>query len=92
MKLIVYTLDADGTIPNYIVDGGYLPWANGGISPQDYDLVGVSTDTAAQEGFADDSALLVYAEEKEFIFTDPTTKEVVSSEIVINKIWSKINE
>ena len=31
-KIIKYNLEADGTIPTYIADGGYYPKANGGNS------------------------------------------------------------
>lgn len=50
MKLIKYTLTPEGTIPEYVVDGGYLAVANSGASPQDWDLVGVANDDAAQVG------------------------------------------
>jgi hypothetical protein len=90
MKLIVYTLTPEGTIPNYIIDGGYLPWANNNITPQDFDLVGVATDDAPQDGFADEIALVAYAQEKGFIFENPNTKEVIPLETVVSTIWSKL--
>lgn len=30
MKLIRYTLNKDGTIPDFVIDGGYFPKPNGG--------------------------------------------------------------
>ena len=91
MKLIKYTLDADGTIPSYVTDGGYLAVANASSSPQDLDLIGVATDDAPQEGFADEAALLSYAEEKNLEFKDPITEEIIPLETVISSIWGKLS-
>ena len=33
-KIIKYTLESDGTSPNYIGDGGYYPKPNGGSHPK----------------------------------------------------------
>ena len=90
MKMIKYTLNSDGTIPDYVVDGGYLAKSNGSASPQDYDLIGVATDAAPQTGYANEAALLQYAEDSEFVFTDPTTGEVTPLETVVSSIWSKL--
>ena len=43
-KIIKYTLNSNGTIPDYIADGGYYGKANGGSSPQDYDMIGATVD------------------------------------------------
>lgn len=90
MKLIIYNLNADGTIPEYVTDGGYLAAINSNPSPQDLDLVGVATDAAPQSGFADEAALLAYAQSKNFVFTDPITEEVIPLETVVSSIWSKL--
>lgn len=90
MKMIKYTLNTDGTIPDYVVDGGYLAKANGNASPQDYDLIGVATDSAPQTGYANQSALLQYAQNNNFVFTDPITDEEIPLENVISSIWSKL--
>jgi hypothetical protein len=90
MKLITYTLNPDGTVPDYVIDGGYLAWANGGVSPQDYDLIGVAIDDAQQAGFANEAALLTYVQEKGFTFIDPITKEKTLIETVVASIWAKI--
>jgi len=90
MKLIIYNLNADGTIPEYVTDGGYLATSNSNPSPQDLDLVGVATDAAPQSGFADEAALLAYAQSKNFVFTDPITEEVIPLETVVSSIWSKL--
>ena len=90
MKMIKYTLNSNGTIPDYVVDGGYLAKSNGSASPQDYDLIGVATDAAPQTGYANEAALLQYAEDSEFVFTNPTTEEVIPLETVVSSIWSKL--
>jgi hypothetical protein len=89
MKLVIYTLNADGTIPEYVMDGGYLPWYNNQLSPQDLDLVGVATDDAPEIGFVTEADLLAYAESKEFMFKNPRTEEIIPLENVISKIWQK---
>jgi len=90
MKLVIYNLNADGTIPEYITDGGYLATSNSNPSPQDLDLVGVAIDAAPQSGFANEVALLAYAQEKNFTFKDPITEEVIPLETVVSSIWSKL--
>jgi hypothetical protein len=90
MKLIIYVLDSNGTIPAYVIDGGYLVWNNGGTSPQDLDLVGVATDEAIQDGFANEASLLAYAESKNFVFKVPHTEEITPLEDVISSIWAKL--
>jgi hypothetical protein len=91
MKLIKYTLNADGTIPDYVTDGGYLAAANASASPQDLDLIGVATDAAPQTGFANEAALLAYCQSKNFTdFVNPITEEVIPLETVVSSIWSKL--
>jgi hypothetical protein len=90
MKLIKYTLNANGTIPEYVIDGGYFAVPNGGNSPKDFTLVGVANDDSLQTGFANEAALLAYAQEKNFVFKDPITEEVIPLETVILSIWSKL--
>lgn len=90
MKLIIYTLTAEGAIPEYVIDGGYLVWGSGGVSPQDYDFVGVAKDEAEQTGFASESALLTYAKSKWLEYTDSLTKESIPIENVVASIWAKV--
>lgn len=91
MKLVKYTLNSDGTIPSYVVDGGYLAVTNANPSPQDYDLVGVASDDAPHEGFANEAALISYAEANNMEFKDPITDEIIPVETVISSIWSKLS-
>ena len=52
-KIIKYTLEANGTIPGYISDGGYYPKANENASPQDWDLIGATNDGASETGIGE---------------------------------------
>ena len=52
-KIIKYNLTAGGTIPNYIDDGGYYPKANGGPSPQDWDMIGATLDGSDETGLGE---------------------------------------
>ena len=52
-KIIKYNLTASGTIPNYIEDGGYYPKANGGASPQDWDLIGATLNGSDETGLGE---------------------------------------
>ena len=52
-KIIKYNLTAGGTIPTYVADGGFYPKANGGTSPQDWDLIGATTDGSSETGLGE---------------------------------------
>ena len=91
MKMIKYTLNADGTIPDYVLDGGYLAVVNANPSPQDLDLIGVANDNAPQAGYANEAALLAYAEEKNIEVMNPITEEIIPLETVISAMWSKLS-
>ena len=90
MKLIKYTLTADGTIPHYVIDGGYLAVSNDKITPQNWDLIGVATDEASEVGFATEADLLEYAQDLDLHFTNSLTNEPVSLEIIVGQIWDKL--
>ena len=62
-KIIKYNLTSGGTIPTYIEDGGYYPKANGGASPQDWDLIGATVDGSSETGLgelANEAAVKTY--------------------------------
>jgi len=62
-KIIKYNLEANGTIPTYIDDGGYYPKANENSSPQDWDLIGATNDGASETGvgeLASEAAVKTY--------------------------------
>jgi hypothetical protein len=52
-KIIKYNLTSGGTIPTYIADGGYYPKANGGASPQDWDMIGATVDGSSETGLGE---------------------------------------
>ena len=52
-KIIKYNLEADGTIPTYIADGGYYPKSNSNSSPQDWDLIGATVDGSSETGLGE---------------------------------------
>ena len=52
-KIIKYNLEADGTIPTYIDDGGYYPKANDTASPQDWDMIGATNDSSNETGLGE---------------------------------------
>ena len=52
-KIIKYNLEANGTVPTYINDGGYFPKANSGSSPQDWDLIGATVDGSSETGLGE---------------------------------------
>ena len=62
-KIIKYNLTGGGTIPTYIDDGGYYPKANGGASPQDWDLIGATVEGSSETGLgelANKAAIVTY--------------------------------
>tara|TARA_B110001454_G_scaffold216187_1_gene238994 strand:- start:1046 stop:1348 length:303 start_codon:yes stop_codon:yes gene_type:complete len=52
-KIIKYNLNADGTTPTYIADGGYLSKANSNSSPQDLDMIGATVDGSSETGLGE---------------------------------------
>ena len=62
-KIIKYNLEANGTIPTYIDDGGYYPKANENASPQDWDLIGATDNGSSETGLgelANEAAVKTY--------------------------------
>lgn len=60
MKVIIYTLNKNGSIPDYVIDGGYFPNPNGKPTPQDIDLVGMATDDAPGIELSTKADILAY--------------------------------
>ena len=94
-KIIKYNLTAGGTIPTYIADGGYYPKANGGASPQDWDLIGATTDGSNETGLgelADAAAIKSYLDT---YTSDWKERDANGNEVDFNQttaaeyIWSK---
>lgn len=89
MKLITYVLNPDGTIPDYVVDGGYLSVKNDNPSPQDYNFVGVVNDDFVGNGFASESELLNYAQSNNITHKNFMTEEELPIEPLVSFIWNK---
>ena len=94
-KIIKYNLTAGGTIPNYIEDGGYYPKANGGASPQDWDLIGATLDGPDETGLgelANEAAVKSYLDTYTSDWTElnPAGEEVAFNQTnAAAHIWSK---
>lgn len=75
-KVISYKLE-NGTIPSYVLDGGYFP--TNGSYPDNMVLVGISIDNppAGVTEYADEAALIAYLETytSEWRDIDPVTRE-----------------
>ncbi len=90
MKLAIYNLNIDGTVPDFIIDGGYLPFNNGNDAPQDYDLIGVANEDAGVISFEGKGSLLAYIQDKGFVFTDPATNQNSNLQSIVDELWQKI--
>lgn len=51
MQIATYVLNLDGTVPDFVIDGGYFAASSVAASPQDWTLVGV-VDDSVQSAFA----------------------------------------
>ena len=94
-KIIKYNLESNGTIPTYIDDGGYYPKANGGTSPQDYDMIGATLNGSDETGLGE---LANEAAVKSYLDTytgDWKERNDAGEEVAFNQttaaahIWSK---
>jgi hypothetical protein len=90
MKIIKYTLNENGTIPDYIIDGGYFSVQNDLPQPQDFDLVGVASDDAPQQEFLNKNELLEYITNKNLSFKNTITGEDISLETMCDYVWNKL--
>jgi hypothetical protein len=90
MKIIKYTLDPNGRIPYYVIDGGYLAVSNNNLSPQDLDLIGLANDEASEIEFATEIDLLQYAQGLDLHYINSLTNEEIPLETVVNQVWSKL--
>jgi len=96
-KIIKYNLTAQGTIPTYIDDGGYFGKANGGSSPQDWDMIGATIDASSETGLgelANKAAIKSYLDTytSEWKQTDPDdhTQEIdFDQDAAATSLWAK---
>ena len=87
MKVTTYTLNADGTIPEFVDNGGYFPDARVGDSPQDWTLVGVCTDDAPGEAMTE-AQLVTYVEGFSPVFTNPEDDSETPAADVVAAWWT----
>ena len=94
-KIIKYNLESDGTIPTYIDDGGYYPKANGGSSPQDWDMIGATLDGSDETGLgelANEAAVKSYLDTYTGDWTQPDGsggQEAFNQTTAAAGIWAK---
>ena len=94
-KIIKYNLESNGTIPTYIDDGGYYPKANGGASPQDWDLIGATTNGSSETGLgelANEAAVKSYLDTYTSDWKQPDGsggEEDFDQDAAATHIWSK---
>ena len=97
-KIIKYNLEANGTIPTYIDDGGYYPKANENASPQDWDLIGAGHDGGSETGIgelANEAAVKTYLDSYTGDWTEQDPDNRPGGTIPFNQataaahIWSK---
>jgi hypothetical protein len=62
MKIIIYTLNTDGTVPEYVIDGGYFPTDSQLPHPKDLFLVGIANENAFQDAIPTQIDLQNYLE------------------------------
>ena len=51
--IVEYNLEANGTVPTYIADGGYFLKSNDNASPQDWDLIGATDNGSSETGIGE---------------------------------------
>ncbi len=96
-KIIKYNLEANGTIPTYIDDGGYYPKANENASPQDWDLIGATDNGSSETGLgelANKAAVKSYLDTYTGDWTEddpdnPGTQRALSQADAATRLWSK---
>ena len=90
MKLVIYTLNSDGTVPTEILNGGYLAVPNDKPWPQNYDLVGVTNDSNPKTGFTSEEDLLEYAISNNVSYVFDVPRTTIPLETIVSDVWSKI--
>lgn len=87
MKVTTYTLNADGTIPDFVDNGGYFPDSREGDSPQDWTLVGVCTDDAPGDAMTE-AELVTYVEGFSPVFVNPEDDTETPAADVVAAWWA----
>ena len=87
MKVTTYTLNADGTISEFVDNGGYFPDSREGDSPQDWTLVGVCTDDAPGDAMTE-AELVTYVEGFSPVFVNPEDDSETPAAEVVAAWWT----
>ena len=89
MKVIRYTLLYNGKVPQSVTDGGYFVKSNGGESPQDYDIIGLTNGWTGLEEYKTKLDFENYIKSFLSDYTDPVTNEPRLIQEDIDKFWAK---
>jgi len=89
MKVIRYTLLANGTIPSNVADGGYFIKQNGGQSPQDYDMIGLSLNWTGIEEYTTKTSFENYIKSFMGEYVYKFTGEEILVQDLIDDFWNK---
>tara|TARA_R110000787_G_scaffold248052_1_gene353637 strand:+ start:895 stop:1176 length:282 start_codon:yes stop_codon:yes gene_type:complete len=89
MKVIRYTLLANGNIPNNVIDGGHFVKYNGGQSPQDYDMIGLSLEWVGIEEYTTKVSLENYVKSFVTDYVDKITNKTILVQDLIDQFWEK---
>jgi hypothetical protein len=94
MKLIRYILNEDGSVPDYVIDGGYFIKFNDGQSPQDYDLIGISETNTGLEEYTTKVSFENYVKSftNESYIINSVDDTVYYTQDDINSLWNRVNE
>ena len=89
MKVIRYTLLANGTVPSNVADGGYFLKQNGGQSPQDYDMIGLSLNWTGIEEYTTKTSFENYIKSFVSDSVDQFIGETILVQDLIDDFWNK---
>lgn len=89
MKAVKYTLETDGTVPTWVVNGGHFAVPNENVSPQDWTIVGKVTDDAPGAAMSEQE-LAQYLEEIGVSFTHPITNETKDASQIATEWWQSV--
>jgi hypothetical protein len=70
LKFGLYTLEADGTVPEDVVSGGFFPVLNDLPEPQDYKLLGIVNSESSLEEVTDLKTYLIQIGAEEWLNRD----------------------
>ena len=90
MKIIRYTLLANGKVPSNMVDGGYLIKYNGGESPQDYDMIGLSLGWNGLEEYTTKISFENYVKSFMTDYTEVLTGDIILIQDLIDQFWNRL--